>query len=295
MIIELDTLATPVRQNWLHAAIGPRPVCFASTIDKAGNVNLSPFSFFNLVSSNPPVIIFSPSRRVRNNTTKHTLQNMLEVPEVAVNIVDYDMVQQASLTSCEYPKGVNEFIKAGFTPVASEKIRPPRVKESKVQFEAKVLEIKPLGTEGGAGNLVICELILMHVNESILNDEKTMIDQGKLHQIARLGGDWYCKVDETNLFQVPKPNVKLGIGFDALPEDVRHSKLLTGNHLGQLANVHELPYANPAFYDEQLKRIIEYFSINPEALELELHRYAKELLDTGKVEEAWQVLLANEV
>jgi flavin reductase (DIM6/NTAB) family NADH-FMN oxidoreductase RutF len=294
MIIYLQELTTPQRQNWLQTAIGPRPVCFASTIDKAGNVNLSPFSFFNLVSTNPPIIVFSPSRRVRDNSTKHTLQNLYEVPEVVVNIVDYEMVQQASLASCEYPKGISEFVKAGFTPVESQKIRPPRVKESKVQFEAKVLEIKPLGELGGAGNLVLCELLIMHLDERILNEEGTMIDQRRLHQIARLGLDWYCKVDEANLFRVPKPNVKLGVGFDALPETVRQSKVLTGNHLGQLANVHELPLVNPAFYDEQLKKIIEYFSINPDDLELELHRYVKELLEKGKVDEAWQVLLANE-
>jgi flavin reductase (DIM6/NTAB) family NADH-FMN oxidoreductase RutF len=292
MLIDLKDLTAPQKQNWLQHAIAPRPICFASTIDKNGNINLSPFSFFNLFSSNPPVIVFSPSRRVRDNTTKHTLQNVLEVPEAVVNIVDYDMVQQTSLASCEFAKGVNEFIKAGFTPVPSTMVKPPMVKESKVQLECKVLEIKPLGTEGGAGNLVICEVLLMHIDDSILNEEKTMIDQRKLHHVARLGGDWYCKVEESNLFRIEKPNVKLGIGVDALPENIRNSKILTGNNLGQLANVHDMPVVDPAFDDNHLKQIIQYYSVNPDEMEKELHRYAKKLLDAGKVNEAWQVLLA---
>lgn len=290
--IELKDLKPAERQNFLQHAIAPRPVCFASTIDKVGNVNLSPFSFFNLFSSNPPVIVFSPARRVRDNTTKHTLENILEVPEVVVNICDYTMVQQVSLASCEYPKTMDEFIKAGFTKEPSQIVKPPRVKESPVQLECKVLEVKPLGTEGGAGNLVIAEVLLMHINEAILNDDKTMIDQTKLHHIARLGGDWYCKVDSSNLFKVEKPNVKLGIGVDALPEPVRNSKILTGNNLGQLGNVHEMPFVDPSFDDDKLKNIIQYYSINPDEMEKELHMYAKELLDEGKVNEAWQILLS---
>lgn len=292
MTIELKNLTTPQRQNLLQHAIAPRPICFASTIDKVGNVNLSPFSFFNLFSSNPPIIIFSPARRVRDNSTKHTLENILEVPEVVVNICDYNMVQQVSLSSCEFAKGVDEFVKAGFTKEPSQLIKPPRVKESPVQMECKVIEVKPLGTEGGAGNLIIAEVLLMHINESILTEDKTMIDQTKLHHIARLGGDWYCKVDKTNLFKVEKPNTKLGIGLDLLPESIRNSKILTGNNLGLLANVNELPFVDPAFDDERLKNIIQYFSINPDEMEKELHTYAKELLDKGKANEAWQVLLA---
>jgi flavin reductase (DIM6/NTAB) family NADH-FMN oxidoreductase RutF len=293
MIINLQQLAPIQKQQWLQHAIAPRPICFASTIDKDGNVNLSPFSFFNLFSSNPPIVVFSPARRVRDNTTKHTLQNVLAVPEVVINIVDYDMVQQVSLASCEFPKETNEFIKAGFTQQAASIVKPPMVKESKVKMECKVLEVKPLGTEGGAGNLIICEVLTMHIDESILNDEGTMIDQRKLHHIARLGGDWYCKVDETNLFAVEKPNVKLGIGIDALPQTVRNSKILTGNNLGQLANVHEYPAVDATFESEQLKNIIQYFSVNPEEMDIELHKYAKKLLDEGKVNEAWQVLLAD--
>ena len=292
MIINLKDIKPADAQNYLQHAIAPRPICFASTIDKAGNVNLSPFSFFNLFSSNPPIVIFSPARRVRDNTTKHSLQNVMEVPEVVINIVDHDMVQQVSLSSCEFPKEVNEFIKAGFTMEKASMVIPPMVKESKVKLECKVLEVKPLGTEGGAGNLVICEILCMHIDESIL-DENNNIDQTKLHHVARLGGDWYAKIDETNLFKVAKPNMQLGIGVDALPESIRNSKLLTGNNLGQLANVNEMPFVDPTFNDDKLKHIIQYFSINPDELDLELHRYAAALLDEGMVTEAWQVLLAD--
>lgn len=293
MIIDLLQLSPMQKQQWLQHAVAPRPVCFASTVDNEGNVNLSPFSFFNLFSSNPPIVVFSPARRVRDNTTKHTLENVLEVPEVVINIVDYDMVQQVSLASCEFPKGTNEFIKAGFTQESATVVKPPMVKESKVKMECKVIEVKPLGSEGGAGNLVICEVLRMHVNESILNEEGTMIDQRKLHHIARLGGDWYCKVDEGSLFHVTKPNTQLGIGIDALPETIRNSNILTGNNLGQLANVHDYPTVDATFEDERLKNIIQYFSINPYEMDQELHRYAKELLDAGKVKEAWQILLAD--
>ncbi len=292
MFIQLKDLKTADVQNYLQHAIAPRPVCFASTVDKAGQVNLSPFSFFNLFSSNPPVVIFSPARRVRDNTTKHSLENVLEVPEVVINIVDYDMVQQTSLSSCEYPKGVNEFVKAGFTEEKARMVTPPMVKESKVKMECRVLEVKPLGTEGGAGNLVICEVLCMHIDDSIL-DENGKIDQTKLHHVARLGGDWYCKVNEQNLFKVAKPNTQLGIGVDALPESIRNSPILTGNNLGQLANVHEMPFVDPAFSDDRLKNIVQYYAINPDDMDKELHRYAKELLDAGKVNEAWQVLLAD--
>ena len=293
LTILLKDLKPAERQNFLQHAIAPRPVCFASTIDKDGNVNLSPFSFFNLFSSNPPVVIFSPARRVRDNTTKHTLENILEVPEVVINICDYNMVQQVSLASCEFPKGTDEFIKTGFTKETSQIVKPPRVKESPVQLECKVIEVKPLGTEGGAGNLIIAEVLLMHINEAILNNDKTMIDQTKLHHIARLGGDWYCKVDNSNLFKVEKPNIKLGIGVDVLPVSIRESKILTGNNLGQLGNVHEMPFIDPAFNNDKLKNIIQYYSIDPDEMERELHIYAKELLDNGKVNEAWQVLLSN--
>jgi flavin reductase (DIM6/NTAB) family NADH-FMN oxidoreductase RutF len=293
MLIDFSKIGTAEKQQWLNHAVAPRPICFASTIDKEGNVNLSPFSFFNLFSSQPPIVIFSPARRVRDNTTKHTLQNVQEVPECVINIVDYNMVQQASLASCEFPKSVDEFVKAGFTKEAASMVKPPMVKEAKIKLECKVNEVKSLGEEGGAGQLVMAEVICMHVDESILgNDGK--IDQRKLPLVARLGGDWYCKVDETNLFKVPKPNTQLGIGVDALPAGIRNSPILTGNHLGMLGNVHELPTINPAFDDAQLKNIIQYFSINPREMENELHKYAATLLNQGKVAEAWQVLLAGD-
>ena len=218
---------------------------------------------------------------------------------MVINIADYDMVQLVSLSSCEYPKEVNEFIKAGFTEEKATLVKPPMVKESKIKLECKVVEVKPLGTEGGAGNLVICEVLCMHIDESILDDPSTTaqdlpkIDQTKMHHIARLGGDWYCKVDETNLFKVAKPNTQLGIGVDALPDSIRNSPVLTGNNLGQLANVHEMPFVDPAFDDAKLRNIIQYYSINPNEMDIELHHYAKTLLDEGKVNEAWQVLLAD--
>ena len=246
MTIHLKNLTPADVQNYLQHAIAPRPICFASTIDKNGNINLSPFSFFNLFSSNPPIVIFSPARRVRDNTTKHTLQNVLQVPEVVINIVDYDMIQQTSLASCEFAKDVNEFEKAGFTMEAAITVKPPMVKESKIKLECKVNEVKPLGTEGGAGNLIIAEVLLMHIDDNILNTEGK-IDQTKMHHVARLGGDWYCKVDETNLFKVEKPNMQLGIGVDVLPASIKNSTILSGNNLGQLANVKEIPFIDAAF------------------------------------------------
>ena len=293
MVFDLSQLTTAEKQYYLQHVVAPRPICFASTVDKDGNVNLSPFSFFNMFSSNPPIVIFSPARRVRDNTTKHTLQNLQEVPELVINIVSYEMVQQASLSSCEFPKGVDEFFKSGFTKESATLVKAPMVKESKAKMECRVLEIKPLGEEGGAGNLIICEVLRMHIEDNLL-DENKHIDQTKLEHVARLGGDWYCHVSKENLFKVPKPNVKLGIGFDALHESIRHSKILTGNHLGQLANVHEMPVVQPSFDDEHLKNIIQYFSVNPDEMEKELHRYAARLLDEGRVDDAWQDLLTEE-
>jgi flavin reductase (DIM6/NTAB) family NADH-FMN oxidoreductase RutF len=292
MTFDLKDLKPAEKQYYLQHVIAPRPICFASTMGKEGNVNLSPFSFFNLFSTNPPIVIFSPSRRVRNNTTKHTLQNVLEIPEVVINIVTYDMVQQTSLASCEFPKDVNEFIKAGFTAIPATLVRPPMVKESKVNLECHVLEVKPLGTEGGAGNLVICEVLRMHIDEALL-DEDNKIDQRKINHVARLGGDWYCQVNEQNLFRVEKPNTQLGIGIDALPESIRNSKILSGNDLGQLANVQELPVIDAAFDDAHLKQIIQYYNLDPDEMETELHLHARKLLEQGKVMEAWQVLLAS--
>jgi flavin reductase (DIM6/NTAB) family NADH-FMN oxidoreductase RutF len=292
MKLDLKELKPAEKQYYLQHVIAPRPICFASTIDLEGNVNLSPFSFFNMFSSNPPVVVFSPARRIRDNTTKHTLENLKQVPEVVINMVTYDMVHQTSLASCEYPRNVNEFVKAGFTPIAATIVKPPMVKESRVSLECKVIEIKPLGSEGGAGNLVICEVMVMHIDDSLL-DENKKIDQRKINHVARLGSDWYCVVNENNLFQVEKPNTQLGIGVDALPQSIRNSKVLTGNNLGQLANVQEMPVIDTVFEDVHLRQIIQYYSVNPEDMEKELHSYAKKLLEKNKVKEAWQVLLAS--
>lgn len=290
MVFNLSDLTTVERQYYLQHVIAPRPICFASTIDRDGNVNLSPFSFFNLFSSNPPIVIFSPSRRVRDNTTKHTLHNVLEVPEVVINIVTYDIVQQTSLASCEYAKGINEFKKAGFTEEKATIVRPPMVKEAKVKLECRVNEVKSLGTEGGAGNLIICEVLTMHIDDTLLNAEKK-IDQAKLELVARLGGDWYCKISKENLFIVPKPNVKLGIGIDALPEHIKTSKVLTGNHLGMLANVEELPLSSTKEMDLELRKMLES-ATGSEASDV-VHTYAARLLEENKILEAWDALLHN--
>jgi flavin reductase (DIM6/NTAB) family NADH-FMN oxidoreductase RutF len=290
MIIDMKDLKIADAQHYLQHAIAPRPICFASTISAAGEVNLSPFSFFNLFSIHPPIVIFSPSRRARNNTIKHTLENVREVPEVVINIVDDEMVQQTSLASCEYPRGTNEFIKAGFTPLPATLVQPPMVKESKVNLECRVVEIKSLGETAGAGNLVICEVLRMHINDGILDADKKM-DQRRLQHVARLGGDWYCRVDVSSLFRVEKPQTQLGIGVDALPPGIRNSDILSGNNLGQLANVHEMPLYDPAFTDDTLKSIFQYFASDPDEMEKELQLYARQLLASGKVKEAWQVLL----
>src|SRR5476651_108501 len=240
LTLKVADLTVAELHNYLQYAIAPRPIALASTIDAAGNVNLSPFSFFNIFSTNPPVCIFSPSRRVRDNTTKHSLENLQEVRECVINIVNYDMVQQASLSSVEYAKGINEFTKAGFTELPSIMVKPPRVAESPVQFECVVNDIISLGDGPGAGNLILAEIKMIHVNEAIL-DADGKIDQTKIDLVARLGGDWYCRVTPDNLFMVEKPNRHIGIGVDALPYHVRNSTILTGNDLGQLGNLTTMP------------------------------------------------------
>jgi flavin reductase (DIM6/NTAB) family NADH-FMN oxidoreductase RutF len=293
MLIDFKNLATSEKMQWLQAAISPRPICFASTISLDGIVNLSPFSFFNLFSYNPPIVIFSCTRRMRNNSTKDTFDNILEVPECVINIVDFKMIQQTSLSSCEYSKEVDEFVKAGFTKMPATMVKPPMVKESNIQIECKVFETKSLGEIGGSGQLVIAEILCMHVNESILTENRK-IDQQKLNLVARMGGDWYCKVDTSNMFEIVKPNTQLAIGIDQLPKGIRYSKILTGNHLGQLANVQTIPEIDPAFESERLKNIVQYFSITPFEMEVELHKYAAELLNQKRVSDAWQILLAIE-
>lgn len=258
-------------QTLLQTAIAPRPIALASTIDKEGNINLSPFSFFNLFSSNPPVVIFSPARRVRDNTTKHTLENVLEIPEVVIGIVNYKIVQQISLASTEYSKAENEFIKSGLTMKDADLIQPKLIDECPVNLECKVLEVKPLGTEGGAGNLVICEIIKIHVQEEYLNEEGNL-DQIKLDLVARLGGNWYSRNNADNLFEVPKPLVTKGIGFDLLPDEIKYSKVFTGNDLGMLANTEELPTGQFSSGEAQ-------------------HLEAQKLLHQNQIAEAWKILL----
>jgi len=286
-------LSVPELQSILQGAVAPRPIAFASTVDKEGNVNLSPFSFFNMFSANPPILIFSPSRRVRDNTTKHTLENVLEVPEVVIHIVGFELVEQMSLASTEYPKGVNEFEKAGLKGVASDLVSPPRVKEAPVAFECKVNEVKSLGDGGGAGNLVICEVIKFHLDERIL-DSRGVIDPYKLDPVARLGGNWYSKITPDSLFQIPKPLTTLGIGVDQIPAEIRNSPVLTGNNLGRLGNVEQLPSKEEVLLFSQSDEIQEMkkrFYLDPESWLDHLHRWAKEELEAGNVELAWKILL----
>lgn len=292
MIVIPGEIKTSQLHAYLLGAVAPRPICFASTIDKDGNSNLSPFSFFNVFGSKPPILIFSPARRVRDNTIKHTLENIYETGEVVVNIVNYAMVQQMSLSSCEYPKGTDEFIKAGFTKVKSELVKPFGVKEAPVQLECKVLQVKEMGKEGGAANLIICEVVCMHINDAVLN-EQGQIDPQKIDLVARMGGDYYCRASGSSVFEVPKPNLALGIGMDGLPHSIRNSNVLTGNDLGLLANSTAIPLRDEYFIDSRMAGIIKDYVSRPESGKEALHRYAKELLEAGNVGKAWQVLLAR--
>lgn len=292
MVITPGEISTKQLHAYLLGSVAPRPICFASTIDKEGNPNLSPFSFFNVFGSKPPICIFSPARRVRDNTIKHTLENIQETGEVVINVVTYDMVQQMSLASCEYPKGVNEFIKSGFTPVASEIVKPFRVKEAPVSLECKLLQIIETGTEGGAANLIICEVIKMHIDERIL-DEEQQIDPHKIDLVARMGKDFYCRASGDAVFEVPKPNLNLGVGMDALPAAIRNSTILSGNDLGILANSTEIPLISETSDDERLKMILQDYSNDEQLLQQALHQYAKELIARHEVTQAWQVLLTE--
>jgi len=284
LTIHPKELPVPVLQTYLSHAVAPRPVAFVSTVDKNGTPNLSPFSFFNIFSTSPPVAIFSPARSGRTNTLKHTHENIVEVPQAVINVVTYDMVHQTSLSSSEYPKGVNEFEKAGFSMVPSQMVKPPRVKESPVQMECAVKQVIELGNTAGAGNLVICEIMLIHISESVLN-EKKFIDQHKLDLVGRLGANWYVRASGNALFEVTKPSSPLGIGVDAIPPKIRNSSVLTGNNIGQLGNVEKLPREEDvqAYKKEFLQDI---------SGENEIHTLAKKLLDEGKVEEGWKVLLS---
>jgi flavin reductase (DIM6/NTAB) family NADH-FMN oxidoreductase RutF len=293
LTVKTSELSPAQLQNYMQYAVAPRPICFATTIDAAGNINLSPFSFFNMFSTNPPLCVFSPARRVRDNTTKHTLENILEVKECVINIVNYAMVQQTSLASTEYAKGINEFEKAGFTMLPSQLVKPPRVAEAPVQMECIVKEVIHLGEKPGAGNLILAEVKLIHIKEDIL-DEDGKIDQAKIDLVARLGGDWYCRITPESLFKVAKPLTTLGIGVDALPKAVRNSKVLTGNDLGKLGNIEQLPT------DEEIdalrnlpevKEIMDATVGDAVNRERELQQLAQQWLHQGKVKDALKLVL----
>jgi flavin reductase (DIM6/NTAB) family NADH-FMN oxidoreductase RutF len=277
----------------LLGAIGPRPIAFASTLDADGNANLAPFSFFNVFSANPPILVFSPARSGRTGQSKDTFNNAKALPEVVINVVNYNMVHQMSLASSPYAPGVDEFIKAGFTPLASEKVAPFRVAEAPVQFECKVNQIIELGQEGGAGNLIICEVLQLHIQEELLN-ENGLIDQHKIDLVARMGGDWYCRANTTSMFEIKKPITTCGIGYDALPQDIKSSQVLSANDLGQLAGIEELP--NETDVNEykllELSTLFLELEHDASALEAALHRSAHDLLAQNKLEEAWLTLLS---
>ena len=283
LTIDPKEIPTGKLHAYLLGAVAPRPIAFASTIDENGNPNLSPFSFFNVFGANPPIMIFSPARRVRGNTTKHTLQNAEAIKEVVVNVVNYDIVHQMSLSSTEYPEGVNEFVKAGFTMLPSEEVKPYRVAESPVQFECKVKDIIYTGNEGGAGNLIVCEVVKIHINEDVL-DENGHIDQHKIDLVARAGGSYYSRAKE-GFFEIPKPISTLGIGVDAIPEDVRNSTVLTGNNLGMLGNVESLPT------EESVNNFAKEHNELVGLDNIKKHTFAQQYLDKNDVESAWKVLL----
>jgi len=280
--INPQEVSTAQLHGIMLGAVQPRPIAFASTVDANGVVNLSPYSFFNVFSANPPVMIFSPARRVRNNTIKHTLINARETKEVVINVVNYDIVQQMSLSSTEYDAGVDEFVKSGLTPVDSVKIKPPRVAESPVQFECKVKEIVELGQEGGAGNLIICEVVMVHVNDDVL-DTDGKIDPIKIDTVARMGGNWYCRSKDA-MFEVPKPLATLGVGVDALPDHARNSDILTGNDLGKLGNVEAIPSRDEVIAFAKAEQL-------PPLSIKEKHNRAKELILKGAYLDAWKILL----
>jgi flavin reductase (DIM6/NTAB) family NADH-FMN oxidoreductase RutF len=294
-MVSIDPKDLPVQKlhQYLLGAIGPRPIAFASTVDAEGKPNLAPFSFFNVFSANPPILIFSPARSGRTNTTKDTYNNVKVVPEVVINVVNYDIVHQMSLASSPYAPGVNEFEKAGFTALKSVNVKPFRVAESPVQFECKVNEVIELGTEGGAGNLIICEVVKIHIHDEVL-DSNGMIDQQKIDLVARMGGDWYSRANAESMFEITKPISTCGIGFDALPVDIKSSKILSGNNLGHLAGIEKIP--DETYVNEykllELSDLFVSLEDNALALEEELHKRAKSLLDENKLEEAWLTLLS---
>lgn len=287
-------METPQLHGLLLSAIAPRPIAFVSTVDADGNPNLAPFSFFNVFSANPPIAIFSPARRVHGNTTKHTLDNVEVTKECVINVVSYDILQQMNLASCEYADGVNEFEKAGLTPIASDVVKPFRVKESPVQFECNVREVIHLGEHGGAGNLVVSEVVRMHYAEDVFEDDGN-VDPQKLDLVARMGKNWYCRAHGEAVFEVPKPGRLVGMGVDSLPENIRNSTVLTGNDLGMLAMSPELPSEADirTFYEQPtVKELLREYHLNPKQVERVLHKNAHKLLSEGKIEDAWKMLLS---
>ena len=292
LTIYTSVTKNPKLHHYLLGAVGPRPICFASTIDKEGNHNIAPFSFFNVFSSNPPIAVFSPARSGRTGKQKDTYNNIIDVPEVVINVVNYTIVHQMSLASSPYNPDEDEFIKSGLTPIKSELIKPLRIKESPVQMECKVTEVKELGQEGGAGNLIICEILKIHIDESILND-KNMIDQHKIDLVARMGGNWYCRADENSMFEIEKPITTRGVGFDNIPEDILNSKILTGNDLGMLGGIEVIPNETEVndYKLMELSAIFMEYEDDATKLESELHKKAKELLNSQNIEDAWKTLL----
>ena len=291
--IKPNTTNTKDLHQYLLSSIGPRPIALASTIDTTGNKNVSPFSFFNVFSANPPILIFSPARSGRTNQTKDTYNNVKEKPEVVINLVNYAIVHQMSLASSPYEPKTSEFVKAGFTAIDSDFVAPKRVKESPVQFECKVNEVVELGANGGAGNLVICEVLCMHIDDAIL-DEKGMIDQHKVDLVSRMGGNWYCRADKNSMFEIQKPITTLGVGIDKIPTDIKESKILSGNDLGQLGGVENLPDETEVNEYKLLELSDLFISLedNPNKLEEELHLLAKSKLEKNKIKEAWKTLLS---
>ena len=279
--------------HYLLGAIGPRPIAFASTIDGDGQANLAPFSFFNVFSANPPILIFSPARSGRTNTTKDTYNNVKVHPEVVINVVNFDIVEQMSLASSPYPAGESEFVKSGLTPIASDLVKPFRVKESPVQFECKVNQVIELGTEGGAGNLIICEVVKFHIDESYL-DENQLIDQQKIDLVARMGGNWYCRANEHAMFELEKPITTCGVGYDQLPQDFLQSDVLSKNLLARLAGIEEIPNETDVNEYKLMELSDLFLSLDdqPKELELALHKRAKVLLEENKLKDAWLTLLS---
>ncbi|MCK0124821.1 flavin reductase family protein [Gelidibacter sp. F2691] len=289
-MITLDPkdLSTGKLHGYLLSAVAPRPIAFASTVDEDGNPNLSPFSFFNMFSANPPILIFSPARRVRDNSVKHTLENVEATREVVINVVNYDLVHQASLSSTEYEKGVNEFEKAGLTMLKSDVVKPFRVAESPIQMECKVNDIIKLGTEAGAGNLVICEVVKLHISKDVM-DENDLIIQEKLDLVARAGGNYYNRA-KNGFFEIPKPLRTLGIGIDAMPDEIKNSMIFTGNDLGMLGNVEAFPTTEEI--KDFVKNIEEHHSNIKDMTHREKHKMAQNYLSYGDVDSAWKLLLS---